>query len=584
MFVHGQMRILAFLVTISIGLAVFGQKGDDAVLTFVETTDVHGNFFPYDFISGEPGNGSLARVASFVNHLRDGEGTDNVVLLDNGDILQGQPSAYYYNFIDTISTHLASCIYNYMNYDAVTIGNHDVETGPYVYNRWISRTNAPVLGANVLDAKTGRTKLKPYVMIERQGIRVAVLGLLTPAIPSWLPENLWTGLCFESMVESARKWVDIIKAEEKPDAIVGLFHSGADSTRLTGGIMENASVYIAENVPGFNVVFFGHDHRKCCRTVKNSAGEDVLVLNPANNAMSVAVAKLVFKNGKFEKTEGELVDIDGYEPSSAFIKEFEDDFYKVKEFVDRKIGVNTCPLPVSDSYFGPSAFMQLIHELQLRISGADISFAAPLSFNGEIKRGDLKVADMFTLYKYENMLYGMKLSGREIKNYLEKAYSLWCAEPSDSLHLLMFESSSPNLQNNRLKNSSYNFDSAYGIDYTVDITKPYGDKINIIGFSDGRPFDEESTYIVALNSYRGNGGGDLLTQGAGIPQNELKDRIVTATDKDLRYYLLKEIEAAGVIDVKFKPNWKFIPEAEAERRGKTDKELLFSAEASKIQK
>lgn len=578
------MRISIIIFAILVGLTVLGQEKKETVLTFVETTDVHGNFFPYDFISGKDGAGSLARVATFVNGLRDSEGTENVVLLDNGDILQGQPSSYFYNFIDTASPHLASRIYDFLKYDAATIGNHDVETGPEVYNRWISQTGVPVLGANVIDANTMLPKLNPYVVIERDGVRIAVLGLLTPSIPSWLSENLWYGLAFDDMAESARKWVHIIQTKENPDAIVGLFHSGADSTRITGGMMENASLYIAENVPGFNVIFFGHDHRKFCETIKNSDGKDVLVMNPANNAMNVAVTKLIFNDGKFEKAVGELVDIEGYEPMPTFLNEFGADYDKIKAFVDRKIGTNNQTMPISDSYFGPSAFMQLLHELQLRISCADISFAAPLSFNGEIKEGDVTVADMFTLYKYENMLYGMKLSGKEIKNYLEMSYSLWCSEASDSSHLLLFESESPTLQNNRLKNPSYNFDSAFGIDYTVDITKPYGEKVNITGFSDGRPFFADSVYVVAVNSYRGNGGGNLLTEGAGIPQKELKERTVTATDKDLRYYLLKEIEKSGKIDLKFKPNWKFIPEEVAEKRGQTDRNLLFSPEASKIQK
>ncbi len=567
-------------------LTVSGRDKEEVVITLVETTDVHGNFFPYNFITRKNWEGSLSRVATFIDLLRDERGRDNVILLDNGDILQGQPSAYYYNFIDTATVHPASRIYDFMGYDAATIGNHDVETGPDVYRRWIAQTHVPVLGANVVDAATGKPWLKPYTIINRNGIKVAVMGMLTPAIPAWLSENLWKGLLFKDMVEQAKEWVKLIKEREQPDAIVGLFHSGADFTRTTDGMMENASVYVAENVPGFDVVFFGHDHQVCCREVTNIAGERVWVLNPANNAVNVAVAELKFKGGKLMRTSGKIESMDAYAPSERFLNEFAAEFDAVKRFVDREIGENRTRLGTQAAYFGASAFMELLHRLQLEISGADISFAAPLSLNASIEEGPLRVADMFTLYKYENMLYTMRMSGSEIKNYLEKAYSLWCDDPASGApeHLLRFQDENPTLQNNRLKNPSYNFDSAYGIDYTVDITRGDGDRITISGFSDGREFNPDSIYTVAVNSYRGNGGGDLLTDGAGIERGELKNRIVRATDKDLRFYLLRNIEKKGNVDVDFRANWKFVPEELSKRLAETDSMLLFGAGASQIQK
>lgn len=567
-------------------LTVAGREKDEVRLTLVETTDVHGNFFPYNFITRRNWEGSMARVCSFVDSLRNIRGKDNVILLDNGDILQGQPSAYYYNFIDTAAVHPASRIYDFMGYDAVTIGNHDVETGRDVYSRWIAQTNVPVLGANVVDVSSGKPWLKPYVIINRGGVKIAVLGLLTPAIPAWLPENLWKGLTFKDMVSEAELWVSEIKKHEKPDAIVGLFHSGADYTRITDGMMENASVYIAENVPGFDVVFFGHDHQVCCRELTNVAGEKVWVLNPANNAVNVAVAELVFASGKLKMVNGEIVSMTDYEPSEKFLSEFSAEFEAVRKFVDRQIGYNSKRLSTQEAYFGASEFMQLLHELQLEISGADVSFAAPLSFNASIEAGPLRVADMFTLYKYENLLYSMRMSGREIKNYLEKAYSLWCDDAVDGVpvHLLKFQDDNPTAQNNRLKNPSYNFDSAYGIDYTVDVTRDSGDRVRIDGFSDGRAFDLDSVYTVAVNSYRGNGGGHLLTEGAGIDRKDLKGRIVKATDKDLRYYLLQKIEKKGNVDVKFRRNWKFVPEDVARSLAEKDSLLLFGEGASQIQK
>lgn len=259
------------------------------------------------------------------------------------------------------------------------------------------------------------------------------------------------------------------------------------------------------------------------------------------------------------------------------------EFSNVKEeidsFVNRKIGVATGDFSVRDAYFGPSAFMDLLHDLQLEISGADISFAAPLSFDAVICKGDLHMSDMFTLYKYENMLYTMAMTGREIKNYLEMSYSLWTSEMADPEdHLLLFtkEGTSPAKGDYaKLQNPAYNFDSAAGIIYDVDVTKPQGDKIIIKSMADGSPFDFDKVYKVAVNSYRGNGGGDLLTKGAGIPHEDLKSRILKSTDKDLRYYLIKLLEQRGSITPKITSGWKFIPEELAGPAARKDRTVLF---------
>ncbi len=553
----------------------------DVRIKILQTTDVHGNFFPYNFITRTPWKGSLARVASVIDSVRAAAGKENVVLIDNGDILQGQPTVYYYNFIDTVSPHIASRIYDFLQYDAATIGNHDVETGHHVYDRWIAQTSTPILGANVVSAESGEPYLTPYTVIERQGVKIAILGLLTPAIPAWLPENLWSGLRFEDMEECAEKWIKIIKEKESPDLIVGLFHSGYDYTRQTGDYHENASPQIAKNIPGFDVVFMGHDHQRFNKVVANASGDSVVVINPANNANAVAMVDVTLQknaDGKvaLKHISGKLIDTEDIAPDAAFMNEFSGDYAKVDEFVSRPIGVAEGEFSSHDAFFGPSAFIDLVHRLQLDITGADISFAAPLSFDATIKKGSVRVSDMFNLYKYENLLYTMRMTGKEIKDYLEESYSIWIQNPSDAQsHLLLFASQNPTASDNALKYPSYNFDSAAGIRYTVDVTKQKGQRVSIISMADGKPFDEDTEYKVAVNSYRGNGGGDLMTKGAGIAHEELPSRIITSTELDLRYYMLKEIERLGVIAPKTLDCWKFVPEDVVSPLISTDKAILF---------
>jgi len=158
------------------------------------------------------------------------------------------------------------------------------------------------------------------------------------------------------------------------------------------------------------------------------------------------------------------------------------------------------------------------------------------------------------------------------------SYDMWTdrmKSPSD--HMLKFrDNKKKNWHFNALKYFSFNFDSAAGIIYTVDLTKKKGNKINIISMADGSPFYFDKDYKVVVNSYRGNGGGELLTKGAGIPHDRLKERIINVTDKDFRYYLIRELEEHDILAPKALNHWKFIPEEWVKTAAKEDYNILFN--------
>ena len=213
----------------------------------------------------------------------------------------------------------------------------------------------------------------------------------------------------------------------------------------------------------------------------------------------------------------------------------------------------------------------------MQITGADISFNAPLSFDTGIYAGVIRVSDMFNLYKYENQIYVLRMTGEEIRKHLEMSYDLWVntmTSPNDHI-MKMNEQARYDNQRYGFENLAFNFDSAAGIDYVVDVTKPDGEKVKILNMSNGEPFDEQKTYNVVMNSYRGNGGGELLTKGAGIPHAELKNRIIFESERDQRYYLMKEIERMGTISPKAHNNWKFVPEEWTKPAIERDRVLLF---------
>jgi len=544
----------------------------DKHLCILETTDIHGVILPYDYIEKEKLNASLASSFTYIKKIR--EEKDVTFLLDNGDNLQGQPEVYYYNFIDTVSTHFLAEVMNYMGYDAGTAGNHDIETGHTVYDRLVKEYNFPLLAANAINIESGKTYFKPYYIAVKEGIKVVVFGLITPLIPNWLPDELYAGIEFKDMVETAKIWMPEI-LNEKPDLVVGLFHSGwnssTDDIQKSDYRDEDGSVSVAYNVPGFDIIFTGHDHKIANENFVNIAGDTVLILNGGSKSGNLAQANVTFtsknKKGKRQKIiTGQIVDAEDFEPDPEFITKFTLQHNQISEYVNRVIGSSSANISSRDSYFGPSAFVDMIHSIQLEITGADISFAAPLSFDVQIPKGPITVGDMFKLYRFENMLYTMTLSGEEIQKYLEYSYSRWfnvMKSPVDEmLKLRLGKDGKPILTNGKawLQNQAYNFDSAVGIDYSVNISKPEGARINIRRLSNGSPFDKDKIYKVAVNSYRGNGGGGHFTKGVGITNGELRSRLVASTERDLRYYILKSIETNKTINPEPINNWKVIPE------------------------
>ena len=573
------LTIGIFLICLT-SLPVMGET-KTIRLRVIETSDVHGYFFPYDFIEGQPLNGTLARVNTYVNRLRKEYG-DNLLLLDNGDILQGQPTCYWSNYVVTDEENIAASVVNYMGYDAETVGNHDIETGHAVYDKWIKEVHCPIIGANIIDTKTGRPYVKPYQVFVRDGVKIAVIGMLTPTISSWLNESLWSGLDFLEMVGCARYWVNYIKEVEHADLILGLFHSGQEGNIcLPDGRMEDASVKVAREVPGFDVIFFGHDHQQHNEWVKSSDGRKVLTLDPSCWALNVADAsiELTYENGRLTKKDikGDIVSVRNEAIDQRMMDHFQPRIDRIRQYVSRRIGRFETTARTRDSFFGNSAFTDFIHDLQLRISKADISFNAPLSFDSQIDAGDVTVADMFKLYRFENQLYVLNMTGREIKGHLEESYSRWAntMTSADDHLLLLNDNSKGDQQRMGFRNFTFNFDSASGIDYEVDVTKPEGQKVHILRMSNGEPFDEQKTYKVVMNSYRGNGGGDLLTKGAGIAKEDIDKRIIYQSPLDLRYYLMQEIEQMGSVTPKANTNWKFVPEEWTVPAAERDRKLIF---------
>ena len=581
--------IFSAIVLLTITLTMTGQTSKTVRFKVIETSDVHGHFFPYDFMEKKSIKGTLVRANTYINKEREKYGKDHLLLIDNGDILQGQPCVYWTNYVMPEDENLAARVINYMQYDAETVGNHDIEPGHKVYDKWIREVRCPLLGANIVNAgsdstanpKNIYTGIQPYSIHHIDGVKIAIIGMLTPAIPNWLTENVWKGIEFEEMTSCARKWVKYILEVEHPDLIFGLFHSGKDGGIITPDYEENATAAVAREVPGFDVIFFGHDHQVHNEWITNNAGQQVLIIDPSCYVKNVAETEieLTFEGDKLVKKDikGEIISVLDEQIDEQMVSHFQKDIDAVKTYVDRKIGRFENSIYTRDCFFGNAAFTDLIHNLQLQITGADISITAPLSFNAAINAGDVTVADMFKLYRFENLLLVLRMTGEELRKHLEMSYDLWTNQmksPDDHIMLLR-DDDSEDQQRAAFKNMTFNFDSACGIDYEVDVTKPDGEKVRILRMSNGEPFDEQKWYKVAMNSYRANGGGELLTLGAGIPKDSLTSRVIYCSELDQRHYLMEEIERQGTVNPQPNHNWKFVPEAWVQPALERDRKLLF---------
>ncbi len=542
------------------------------VLKIIETTDVHGAVFPYNFVTDKPADGSLAQLATLLKAERANTG-QSVILLDNGDVLQGQPVVYYYNFENTKGPHILSRVMNSLGYDAATLGNHDIEAGHPVYDKLAAEFRFPWLAANAVRSD-GSPYFSPYTVFTRGGVKIAVIGLITPWIPNWLPQQFWTGMRFEDMVVSAQKWVTLVREKVKPDLVIGLFHSGTDFTyggaKETTPNNENASLLVASRVRGFDIIFTGHDHAATNTVVKDPDGNDVYLFGAQNAARNVAAvtATLTWNEarGAWDKAvTGEVTPLTGIPADTTFLAAFADQFNEVKSWVSRPIGRMSATISTRDSMFGDSAFVDLIHNVQLALAGrpeyglnaAQISFAAPLSMDAAIPTspdGTLYVRDMFNLYVYENFLYTMTMTGRQILDFLEYSYAGWMdTMESDADHMISFKKDAAGalvLDGKTglpvMTTRYYNFDSAAGIRYTVDLDEArgregqhpvHGGRHHAVRHGEG-PTAWPSTATAR------RAAAAISCKGAKMNDAEVKAMkyVTSSTIKDLRFYIMKWIE------------------------------------------
>ena len=566
------------------------QRGDSD-LSIILTTDMHGAFLPYDFLRQEPDSNSMANVASLIRQVRS-ENPDGTILLDNGDLIEGTPAMYYYNYEAVREPHLASRVMNYLEYDAMTVGNHDLEGGESVYYDHLMRDyKMPWLGANAIDTRNDKPMFKPYAIIERKGLKIAVLGLVTCEVPKWVPKLAYPHLEFETMMVSANYWVPYIERTERPDLLIGLFHAGSETVESTDGNgwkFLDGAIPVTQKVRGFDLVLLGHDHLERQDTIVNDYGDSIAVYQPSAHGEMVGRIDLhVHRNQR--KANGHLkADIVA---KSVATKELpiDRDYMQnlvgvqdeVNAFLDNSIGAMPRQLDGSASLVGPSNIMDLVHSVQLSVSGADISMASCISNFTSIEGEALTMRQLFAIYKYENQISKIWMSGYDVKRFLEFGYSRQFNQMrSADDHLLSFVCDKDGqVMMDRfgpvMLTPQYNFTSAAGINYTVDVSKKIGERVTIHSMADGSPFQMEKRYNVVMSSYQAAGGGAFLPIGLGWNKEEIDFHTIYSTVRDMRFYInqyIRELKNQSQVPL---GQWQVVPQDWWQAAKDRDLEILL---------
>ena len=575
-------KTLRILLPLLIAAASCGTKDGEYQIHILTSNDIHGTYFDSTYVDGRTQNSMLA-ANYYVDSLRSAVGRENVILLDAGDFLQGNNAAYYYNYVETGAPHIFSRMVDYMDYDAIAWGNHDVETGHPVYDRIakeIEGYGIPFLGGNAIRNDDGKPYFPAYTILNKNNLRIAVLGYNNANIKAWLDESIWSGMHFESLLPMVQKDVDMVIAKEKPHAVIVIVHSGTGEG--DGSILESQGLDLYNCLKGVDILVCAHDHRPFV-----TDNGSIALLNSGSHSRNLGhgILDITVKNGKVvsKSVSSGLIPISKEKADPQMRAAFQKDYEAVKAFTLKEVGELKADLNLSDAFAGMSDYLNLIHTVSLGCEPAQLSIAAPLTQRGVIKAGKLVYNDLFTLYQYENQLFVVKMSGKEVKDFLEASYDLWirtAQRPTD--HVLNIRNSPDTrtgLERWSFVNASFNFDSMAGLNYTVDVTKPAGSRISISSLADGSPFDPAATYNVAMTSYRASGGGGTMEK-IGVDTDKIDERVVKKYPeiRDMIYEYLKKngaIDPAVIGDPKVIGHWEFVPDKIASPAVARDMRLLF---------
>jgi 2',3'-cyclic-nucleotide 2'-phosphodiesterase/3'-nucleotidase len=546
-------------------------------LTVLGTTDLHGNVFNWDYFKNAEFDNAThddigaAKVATLIKAARKKfRKRGPVMLLDAGDTIQGTPLAYYYARIAPITaggTHPMAAAMNVMKYDAAALGNHEFNYGIDTLRTYQSQLDFPLLGANVVDPATKLPVFPPYVIKKyrlKSGrrLKVGVLGLVTPGVAIWDKANVEGRMEFPGLVEQAAKFVPEMK-KKGCDVVIVSAHSGADTSSSYGDALpypENAASLVAEQVPGIDAILVGHAHKEIPeRFVKNAkTGKDVLLVEPYYWGMRLAVMNLRLewlgrkKEWKLVKARGHLLNSNTAKENGKVVKAVRAQHDKVVAYVNAPVGTSTQRLEAARAVVEDVPIIDFVNYVQAQavkagLTGADaalpvLSIAAPFSRSAVFPQGQVSVRDVAGLYIYDNTLLGVKITGAQLKAYLETS-AAYFQQVSGTGPFTLAQVTNAKTATAPNGIPDYNYDVVAGLDakltYDIDISQPAGSRIKALAYG-GTPVADAQEFALAVNNYRQSGGG-------GFPAVKTAP-VVYNRQNEIRQLLIDWVTANKTID------------------------------------
>jgi 2',3'-cyclic-nucleotide 2'-phosphodiesterase/3'-nucleotidase len=543
------------------------QAQEPTTLTILETSDLHGHIYNWDFFGNQESDQGLAVVSTLIKQERAAD--PDLLLLDDGDTIQGTPLIYYYNTKMPDEANPMAVVMSAMNFDAMAIGNHEYNYGQGVLDKFISEAEFPVLSANIRQSD-GSEQYTPYIIKDVKGVKVGVLGLTTQGIPVWeKPENI-EGLSFDGAVELAKTYVPKMQADGAT-VIVALAHSGTHvepaDTRAEGAWMtdyttwvdkgyadvpdQNFIIKLAEAVPEIDVILAGHAHS----TIPQAMINGVLVVEPGRWGSGVSKVTLTLgANGQVSQKTGEFLSSSGVAPDQEILdlaKTYQD---TAIGYVNSEIGVANGDFPGAyEARWKDGPLADFINAVQLKMAEeagypADVSLAAIFNNSGQFKQGPVTMTDVYGIYQYDNTLYVLEVTGDILKRALEHDAKYWAQydpnnPPADAPEGLVAGDV-----------RDYNWDLYSGIEYKIDISKPAGERVVELKYN-GVDVTPDQKFVLAVNNYRGGGGGgySMFTEG----------KVLWKSMSEIRDYIAEYIAAKEVIDPAeyYVANWSLAPES-----------------------
>jgi 2',3'-cyclic-nucleotide 2'-phosphodiesterase / 3'-nucleotidase len=546
--------IAAFLLVVPCGAR-------QASVRLLATTDLHGNIYPVDYYTGRAERRGLAKIASLIHAAR--QENPNSILIDCGDTIQGTPLEYVYQrYVSTGRLPLnltfsgpvlrhdpMMLVMNQLGYAAMVLGNHEFNFGLRNLQRaredarfpWISANTAVVPGAPV-------KPFAPYVVKTLDGVKVAVVGLTTAAIPAWETAEHYRGYRFLAAKQAAQAAIEELHRKEKPDIVIAAVHAGLGpppGTRAASGgevVGENMAANIASSVSGIDAIVFGHTHQQ----VDGLEIGKVLLVQPKNWGMSLAQIDFDLDNReghwRVVSKRSRIIPVREQTSADPEVLRIAEPYHELAEkYLNKPVAEADAALNGSFGRIEDSPLVDAIQAVQLHYAKADVSFTPLFNPGVKVPKGRVTVRQIAALYIYENYLYAIEGDGRMVKDALENAARYFTRCPDQTC------SHGPLIGRDVL---GFNYDMAEGVRYDVDLTQPEGQRIRNLTFQ-GRPLEPDRKLRIAINNYRAGGsGGYVMFRNAKILWRSTED----IRDLMIAYYTQHKRLPAGADG-----NWRIVP-------------------------